>query len=54
MTSCIELSNDVEAIYDGENASLIKTIQTDITELTVKYSTDGTSRLATGGALRAD
>ena len=46
------LVNEIDAIYDGNNPSVVKTIQTDVTALESEvFNADGTGRLATGSAL---
>ena len=46
------LVNEIDAIYDGDNPSVVKTIQTDVTALESEvFNADGTGRLATGSAL---
>lgn len=53
-TALSNLTNSVNAIYDGTNPSVVKTVQADITQLESEvFNSDGTARLATGSALAA-
>ena len=48
------LQNDVEAIYDGDNESLVKSLQESVTSLnSALYNDDSTLKLATAEALQS-